>query len=241
MEVKAVTFVFIVMTIAALLEIVQEAVLIAETTLPVEEIVEVALVIMTDLMIVQETLIEIALETLIEIALEILIEIVQETLIEAALEIPTEIVLEILREIPVLLPEPKQIKKERIQDHLLVRIHALLLEMIHDHLHADLLQEIQDLLLVLLINPNYRQTLRCSMISNVFVIKHYQLKHFVHNSLALFITQETSSISNKSTKNTWSKTREESLYTTILINTLGSIHKTMILTVRLNDIINLKS
>lgn len=75
-----------------------------------------------------------------------------------------------------------------MQDHLPVEIHALLLEMTHDRLHADLLQEIQDLLLVLLTNPNYRQTLRCSMISIVFVTKQYQLKHFVHDSLALFVT-----------------------------------------------------
>lgn len=158
-EVRAVTFIFIVMTIAVPLEVVQEAVLIVETTHLVEEIVEVALVlvvVMTDLMIV--------LETLIEIVLEILIEIVQEILIGIVQEILREIVQEILRETAVLLPEQKQIRNEMMQDHLPVEIHALLLEMIHDRLHADLLQEIQDLLLVLLTNPNYRQTLRCSMI-----------------------------------------------------------------------------
>ena len=66
------------------------------------------------------------------------------------------------------------------------------------------------------------------------------LEHLVHNLLALLDTDEASGVSEEGTNNARSKTGEESLHTSSSVQLLSTIHKALVLTVGLHDIVDLK-
>ena len=66
------------------------------------------------------------------------------------------------------------------------------------------------------------------------------LEHLVHYLLALLDADEASGISEEGTNNTRSKAREESLHTSSGVQLLSTVHKTLVCTVSLHNIINLQ-
>ena len=68
----------------------------------------------------------------------------------------------------------------------------------------------------------------------------HTLEHLIHDSLALFVANEASSVAQEGTNNTRSESREERLHTSGGIDLLCAIHEALILTLRLDNAIDLQ-